>query len=352
MYYLKQVFIIAMILLSVGAVAQTECQEDIDEANKLYDEGVLREAEKIAKRAIETCDLNKTQENEMLKLLASIYYEMDELELGDEYVSEFLKKNPYYVVSKRNDPLQFRDAVNRLKSFPRLSVSLRAGEPIGLITTKKIFPLLDSADYTQAYTTRPIFQAAMEIRWNFNSFISFNAGGGIRIQNILHQVPVYNQLYFNYQEQCYNSNFPVSLNFTIPFGSKFSTELFIGGEFELFLRAKYSYFYTGNSDISDKLSFYLNKKKNNAVIKPDLRNQYRYAALGGMRFVYKIERFGLFADLRYVREFDLYNNPDKHFNDLDLFLSNNYTLADVMFENFDISLGVIYNFFYKVKSKY
>jgi hypothetical protein len=352
MHYLKQFLIAVFLLYSFSALAQEECRDQIEEANKLFEEGQFRQAETKTKDILENCVLSDDQENEMLKLIVSIYYEMDEIELAEEYVAKFVKKNPYYEASKKNDPNQFRDAVKKVKSYPRFSVGFKAGLPLGRVYTKKAFPILERADYLQDYTTKPIIQGGLEFSWNIISFLSINIGSGIRYQKILHQVPQYNGLLFNYQENNLSSTFPLSLGFTIPISRNFSSKLYFGGEIELFMQSKYAYFYSTEANISRDLSFYLSQKISDVKIAPEARNSYRYSMLGGVRFIYKIQKIGIFTDVAYIRELDLYNNSEKHFTDTDLYLNNNYVLGDIMLENLDISIGISYNFLYKVKSKY
>lgn len=352
MIRLKLIFFIGALFITSMAYSQT-CQEDIDKANKLYEEGAYKDAERLVKKTLETCDLDKTQENELLKLMASIYYELDELELGDEYVANFIKKNPYYIPSKKNDTYQFRLAVKKVKTWPRFTLGVKFGSPLGYATATKIYPILDTADYLQDYKIKSGFSTGLEIAWNLNNYLALNIGTGIRVQRLIHQVPQFNNLlFFNYEEQMITANVPLSLQFTLPLNSKIVPVFFIGGEFEYFGAANYTYSYSGDIDNGDNLSFYLNKKRENVTIEPEYRNQYRYAALGGIRLLYKLEKLDFFAEARYIKEFDLYNAPDGRFEDTELFLSNNYTLADLELETIDISIGILYNFSYKVKSKY
>ncbi len=352
MLKLKHLLILLLFLLSGKMIGQNECQDNIDKANKLFEDGIFREAEKLIKKTLVSCSLSKTQEDELLKLISSVYYEMDEIEQGDEYTEEFLKKNPYYIPSKKNDPIRFREAVQKLKSWPRFSVGIRGGLPLGFVETMKVFPILDSAQYLDPYSIKPSFLVALDLGWNLNNFISINFGGGYRVQKIQHRVLQYNLIYFNYEEIASTINIPLTLQFNIPTGSNFIPALFIGGEFNLFSSATYSYSYTGNSSDLGDFSFYLNRKRNNVEIDKQYRNQYRYAALGGIRLIYKLKNFSIYADGRYIKELNLYNNADNHFNDIELNLENNYTLGDLQLENLDISLGFSYHFSYKVKSKY
>jgi len=352
MLKLAPILLILSLLFSINMAAQGSCQEDIDKANKLFENGSYNDAEKLLKKILVTCSLNQTQENEILKLIASVNYEMDELEKGDEYTAEFLKKNPYYTPNKKTDPLPFREAIQKLKSWPRFYFGFRGGISMGFVDTKKVYPVLDTADYNKPYTIKPYFLGALEFGWNIRSFMSLNLGAGLRIQKIQHQVPQYNQYYFNYEEITKTLNVPLTIHFSIPTGGAFFPDLYFGGEYEYFTGATYSYAYTGNSNISQDFTFYLNRKRNNVTIQKDERAAYRYAALGGIRLMYKIKNFSLYADGRYIKEYNLYNNPQKRYTDPDLNIGNNYTLADIQLQNLDISIGFNYYFSYKVKSKY
>jgi hypothetical protein len=352
MFKFKSLFLLLVMLLSIKVAGQSDCQDDIEKAKKLFDDGIFKEADKLIKKTLESCSLSKSQENELLKLIASLNYEMDEIEKGDEYTEEFLKKNPYYIPSKKNDPLQFRDALQKLKSWPRFSVGIRGGVPLGFVETKKVFPVLDTASYGEPYTIKPSILAAMEFGWNITNYFAINIGAGLRIQKIQQQVPQYNQIYFNYEEISNTINVPLTLQLSIPTGGAFFPAVFVGGEFEYFANATYSYSYTGNSNITNDFSFYLNRKRNSVAIAKEQRNAYRYAALGGLKLMYKLKNFSIYADCRYIKELDLYNNSEKHYTDPDLYLQNNYLLGDIQLENLDISLGFLYHFSYKVKSKY
>jgi len=79
----KSFLLLLTLLLSFQIVTLGQCQDDIDKANKLYEDGIYKEAEKLIKKTLVGCSLSETQENELLKLLASILYEIDEIEEGD-----------------------------------------------------------------------------------------------------------------------------------------------------------------------------------------------------------------------------------------------------------------------------
>lgn len=350
-------FRVRLIFISLALTAScfqtfSQCQEEVDKANRLFDEGLFREAEKVTKLALETCDFNKHQYDEMLKLLASIYFEMDEIELGNQYMADFLKRNPFYIGNKRSDPLQFRQALRKLKAFPRFSVALKGGSFLGQVDTKKVFPVLDTADYLQDYTIKPVFQGGIETSLNLNSYFSVGLESNIRIQKMFHQVPQYSQITFHYQEKNFSASFPFTIGFSFPQGRLFSAKVYAGAEIAYFLQATYSYYYSIEGEVSSENSGYLNLKQENQKILPLERNQYRIAALAGIKLQYKLERLNFFVDFRYKREFSLYNNPDNRYENPELYLINNYIFPDMSLNYMDISLGMAINFSYIIKSKY
>lgn len=348
----KLILFFVVILFSNIAIAQENCQDDIDKANKLFEDGIFREAEEVAVKVYESCELNKTQENEILKLIASIYYELDELEKGFEYIAKFVKKNPYYIPSRKKDPFHFREGIKRVKAWPQFTVALRGGYPMGWVATNKIYPILDTADYTQAYKINPVFSGNIEFGWNINMFVSLSTGFGIRMQELTHEVPQYGQVTFNYKETMMNYCLPVTVHLNLPISSRVTAGIFVGAEFEYLGDSRYSYSYETSSATDDRYSIYSFRKRDEVDVDDSYRNDLRIGAVGGIRVLYKLEQFAFFADVRYINEFNLYNNPDTRFDDLDLSLSNNYSMADIEFETLNFSVGFLYNFGYRVKLKY
>ncbi len=346
------VYVIYLVLFPLVVVAQN-CQEEIDKANKLYDEGIYREAEVIAKQILDSCELNKTQRNEMLKLMASIYYEIDELELAQEYVAKFVKKNPNYIPSNKKDTHHFKLAFDKIKSWPSFSLGLRFGGSFGFPNALKIYPNIKRADYTKSYVSKLGLAGALDFSWNISSFIALNTSPGYRSLVFQHQVPMYsNSLTFNYEEESSSIILPIMIMGTIPINDKLYLSMGIGGELSYFLSGSYKYFYDGDRSSSTEISYFLDLKNENGIIESVERNQLRYGALAALRFSYKREKLTFFADLRYTKEFSQYTKEGYKYYNPDLYLLNNYTLADLQISNMDFSLGVQYNFAYRVKSKY
>ncbi len=71
-----------------------------------------------------------------------------------------------------------------------------------------------------------------------------------------------------------------------------------------------------------------------------------------MRLSDRQEKFAFFIDGRYVKEFSEYTDVNYKYHNPDLYMLNNYTIADLQVSNLDLSIGILYNFSYRVKSKY
>jgi len=348
---LKYIIVFLFLTISLQITAQSDCDDELANSQELYEDGDFEGAIKKLKDLLENCDLNKTQENEALKLIASAYYEMDELEIGNEYVEKFLRKNPFYVASKKNDPYTFRETLDKFKSWARLSIGAKIGLPFTTVFTEKTYPILDTADYFQNYSSIPSAFGSIEVAYNFNNYLSFYFGFGLGTQKIKHEVPMYNnQITFKYEESSLFGNLPLYIQYKLPLKSAITSAIYIGGEFRGINEASYSYSYISNGD--EEFTVFLNRKRTNFDIDTEHRTSIRKALIGGAKIVYKINKFSIFADVRYTKEFDLYNNSNSHFVNPDLYMANFYTISDIRFETIDISIGFVYNLWYKVKAKY
>ena len=348
----KVLYLIYSLVFPLAVFAQN-CQEEIDKANQLYEDGIYREAEVITKQILDSCELNKTQRNEMLKLMASIYYEMDELELAEEYIADFVKKNPNYIPSNKKDAHQFKLAFNKIKSWPSFSVGLRIGGSLAMPSALKIYPNSEFGDYTKDYTAKPALTAALDLSWNISNLIALNLGPGYRSYSLQHEVAMFdNQLSFNYEETSNSVFLPVLIMGTIPLNDKLYISLGVGGELLYYIDGAYKYSYSGPGLLTDELSYFQDIKNEDGTIETVERNQLRYGAVAALRFSYRHEKLTFFFDARYTQEFSEYTDKEHKYYNPDLYLLNSYALADLQISSIDFSIGVLYNFAYRVKSKY
>jgi len=354
----KIILIFIISFIASVSYAQSECEDEIQEAEKLYEDGKYSKIVNILEPVLKNCNLSKQQKAEVLKYLAGSYYELDELEDADKYLMKFIKKNPYYELNLSNDPYAFREEFNKFKTWPRFYLGVSSGIPINNIIVEKIYPVLDTSkvDYNQPVTSSQAISFMFNFGWNINKYISINSGGGITLQSLSQSIPMYTGLNFNYKETIIQANIPVYFKFSYPLKNGFIPALYFGAEITQLNNANYSYNYSQEGEIDQEYEFLLAAQRQKENVKIDeleeKRNLNRTAVIAGTRISYRMNRVQIFLDFRYKKELGLYNNPDKRYFHPDLYISNNYVLPDFKIESYQISLGINLNFAYKVKSKY
>jgi hypothetical protein len=146
---------------------------------------------------------------------------------------------------------------------------------------------------------------------------------------------------------------PLSIKFSYPV-KNIVPSVYLGGEYIYMLNSEYYYNYTQNGTYDQKYEFLIAQRKRSDEVL-DLateRNQMRYAAIAGVQIAYKMKKMKIFANFKYRKELNYFNNTDARYNRLDLYLTNYYVFPDIRFESYEVSVGFTYSFFYKVKSKY
>ncbi|RLD63621.1 MAG: hypothetical protein DRI95_11480 [Bacteroidetes bacterium] len=348
----KFVLLISFLFITISSIAQSDCDDKVVEAQKLYENGKYKDVVTILKSVFDDCNIKGEEKKEAMKYFIGAYYEMDELELGEERMIGFLKKHPYYIASKKNDPYAFREELKKFKSWSRLYVGAKVGIPIAMTIVDKVYPILDTADYNQPFTSSQAVAFALEFGWNFNKYISLASGAGFTILSLSQTIPMYQGLNFNYTESTVQVSIPVYIKFSYPLRGGFIPAIYAGAEITSIYSANYSYNYTASNLVNDDLAFYLNRKRENVKIELEERSEYRRSAIAGARFTYQLKKVNFYLDFRYKKELDLYNNSTSRFVAKDLFITNSYVLPDIYLDSYEISAGFIFNFAYKVKSKY
>lgn len=354
---LKTILIVLFSIVASNSFSQNECDDNIQNAQKLYEDGKYNQAVNILESVLTDCKLEKTDKSEVLKYLAASYYELDELEEAEKYMSMFIKKNHGYSGNVNKDPYAFRQELDNFISWPQFYVGLNGGIPINHVVVEKIYPVLDSAtaDYDQEFSSKKAFSAMFNAGWNINKYFSVNAGFGVTTQTLSQSIPLYTGLSFDYGESSIQFNIPVFFKFSYPIKSKIVPSVFIGGELIQLYEAEYSYKYIQTGDISTDYEFLLlphRQKENQRVDIAKDRNVYRTAAIAGVQISYILNRIELNLNFKYRKELDYYNNQNLHYSDPNLFITNNYVLPDFKIESYEITFGISFNLGYKVKSKY
>ena len=335
--------------------SQKNCEDQILEAQKLYDEGKYSQAINILEDVKTECNLKGTKKYETYKYLAAANYELDELEIAQKYMELFLKKQPYYEINLNSDPDAFAEHIDYFKKWPLIEIGLSGGKPFNNIIVDKIYPVLDTSltDYNQEFTTHSSYFFAFDLSINATSLSGFYTGVSYSQQTIAQTIPMFNGIDFNYSEMMKQINIPLSIKFSYPV-KKFIPSVFAGGEIIYTLLSEYSYNYSESGVYAPEYEFLIVQRKHSDV-SLDLdteRNQIRLGAIAGAQLAYKIGKITFFAKFKYRKEFDYFNNNNNHYTKKDLYITNYYVFPDIKFETYEASIGFTYSFFYRVKFKY
>ncbi len=339
------------------AFSQTECDETLTESISLFEEGmydqVIKKIEKFQSKKI-NCKFSKEDKNLIAKLLLSSYLEIDELEIGQKRMDEFLQKNSNYELNSK-DPDVFKDLYSKYLVAPRLAVQINAG--FGKITPdiQKVYGIMDSANYSNPYTSQysPFYGVAIE--WFAFKRLSFSF-------NMESAYLEYKRTITAYEE---DNNFSLTFNESmLKERALFKFTYYPLPRFRIqpafFAGLQSSFLYYSDVDISytfqaysDKLEQYSTFNRNSGGI--DLtkdRTIYNVGLAYGATFYYKINSFRLFLEIKHTEDFLQHNLPKERYSIPNIVFGYQYIDDDFCLTDLSFSLGVSWTFMHKIKYLY
>lgn len=346
---------ILLLLTSLDVSAQNiKCSDLHDSITSFYEKGWYKKTiNLINSENTKKCPITKKNHNKFQKILISSYIEDDELELAEEKLIEFVKKNPYYSIND-DDPEPFKLEVNYYKTHPLLSTYLKIGINRPQFLIQKKYMILDSAYYEEKHTYENNYIPTIGLGVEFHPLKKISVGLGVlyRQQTFNRKIPVYNSYIFNYEETSRYINIPVNILFTTFSFPKFSQQVYLGIEFQNIINSYYSY----NYDIIDNTIQFteqlVNRKQTNVDINKSARTKQKYGYVVGLRHNFKIKNNSAFIEFKYIKEFSNYMNPESHFETPQLYLMNYYTNDDFTINTYEIIIGFNFNLIFKVYKIY
>ncbi|MCB0633302.1 MAG: hypothetical protein R2824_29845 [Saprospiraceae bacterium] len=186
MKQLLHLFLLCL-LITTNSTAQSDCQEQLGRAGRLYEEGQLEEVALVLGPCMQNADLSRPVRREMLALLQEVYLFLDEKELADSVHLELLRLDPFF---RQNEAIpEVRYLQNNFETYPVATYGLR----LGIYPFSR--PLIDQ-EYV-AFDDLTIGSVTYKRRnddqygWTANADLSFNLFGssielatGIGLSNI------------------------------------------------------------------------------------------------------------------------------------------------------------------------
>jgi hypothetical protein len=147
------VFILSYSLFSSFALAQSNCEQNLKQADELYNAGDYDNCISILESSLKKCGFSKKKKEFAFELLTKAYLEQDNLQKANQSVVGLLKNNPYYETKENAEHEDFEILVEKFDALPVLSVGLRNTVMKPSFKTTKINSVLESIDYGAAYQT-------------------------------------------------------------------------------------------------------------------------------------------------------------------------------------------------------
>jgi len=347
----KSILLLVIIIANISLSAQSDCEQELKRAIELYKNGMYQQAVTILNDKISNCHFSNEEKQTIYKTLISCNKELDEQEEANRLTMQFLRKYPIYQVNKSFDDPSFVECFQRFTTRPVFTLNVSGGFNVNSVHINKKYRILDDANYNDDYQTdiKPTFQ--LELQWNLNKNISLNTGlYGLRYQNYSRKIVLYDSLNMNYKETFNHSKLPLYLKLSVPY-KKFSAEIYAGLEIEMLRKAEFSLSFSSES--ASWSQFITSRNGFDGIsVSVDNRNKLRPSVIYGARINYTIKRFNMFLDFRYVKEINTYNNPLKRYVNSNLIYNAYFIEDDIILYSYDISVGISFNFFYRIKSKY
>ena len=337
-----KIFIIALVLglIAYNANAQqTDCSIKLEEAESLYETGMLDSIPGMLRSCI-----NGGFDNEELsrayKLLILTYLFEDYQEMAELTMLKFLKKFPEYEI-KATDPVEFTYLYKSYETVPIYSIGVIVGGNYSNVRIIQPFSKFDINNYNGDYSASGVsFAGGVQIKRYINENIEVNLDL-IYSTKKFEMLQTEGDLSIMYEENQSMVSFPLSATYDLHYGN-LSPFARLGVNVDYLMSATATLEKTSSENELGKV------KPSDIDILND-RNSYNISALVGAGLKYHVKKGYVMFDVRYHLgltnnvnvDSDRWNNEEKDPYD---YIDDNFAV-----NNFFISLGYVFPF-YKTKN--
>ncbi len=326
--------LIFLVVLSFSVNAQqTSCAFKLQEAENLYESGILDSIPSLLRSCINNKGFDDEELSRAYKLLVLTYLFEDYQEMAELTMLKFLKEFPEYEM-KPTDPIEFKYLHNSYKTIPTFSVGLILGGNYSYARIIEPYYQSGLEDYNGEYTAGLKFQGGLQLKKYINDKIDIN----------LDIIYTFKSFEYNSVQLEYNTKYtenqsllsiPVSATYSFKF-NLFDPYVRLGLSADYLLKASADF--VRDDDV----------KESGYDITSD-RNPLNISALVGGGIKYNIKMGYLMIDLRYHYSFmnlvnDEYRYTDSQGNNLK-YDNFKYIDDDFTLNNFYFSFGYVYSFY-------
>lgn len=169
--------------------AQNNCSEQLRQAERRYDEGLLDDIPQMIKPCLNS-GFTKEEKVNAYKLLIQTHLFSDDKKTADEVMYAFLKDFPEYAIAT-TDPKEFVNLYRTYRTDPILKIEASVGTNISLPTVKEFYGLEDLNTAMPEYSSS--FGVNAEVNYLGHLFGDFDGSFGVSFQ--LSRVGYWNEIY-------------------------------------------------------------------------------------------------------------------------------------------------------------
>ena len=349
--YKPRCVLISMLMLILTAFSpvvrgQNECSTKIQEAHKLYEQGMIEEIPQM----LAPCMANgftRTQIIEAYKLIILSYLFDDNQFEAEKTMVEFLKKFPEYEIMP-NDPVEFVYLFESYRTTSIFSFGFTAGFNLTDPRIIEPFSVLDQKNITLKNTMKPGFQFGVGVgryisrKMFINLELKFSENRYGFEEEIITPLPGLNGISsVTYSEKLYKFILPLTISY------EFSAK-------------KLHYFMRGGASVASITGVTGSASRQFAEEIPPVpgetmdiakyRKNIMYAGVAGAGVRYKVPHGVLTAEIRASIGLNNIVKPEKRFENMQQIMKSNHSDDDFAINTFSFSVGYYFSF-YKPKKQ-
>ena len=336
--------IVLLFLFGINLFAypqQTSCSVKLEEAEKLYESGILDSIPSMLRACINS-GFDDDELSRAYKLLILTYLFEDYQETAEITMLKFLKKFPEYEL-KATDPVEFKYLYESYKTIPVYSIGVIFGGNYSYVRVLEPYSLYNTNNYEGEYSSSGIgYQVGLQLKRYITDKIEINLDAIYCAKNFKYNLKQLDSE-LEYIENLTGFSFPLTATYDFKY-KRFTPFVRAGVNVDYLMSASADFKRVVNSEAG------IDDLKNTGVNVLNERNTFNFSLVvgGGVKVFFK--KGYLMFDVRYYE--GLTNNVaenSRYIND-EKWANFQYQDDDFAMNNLNFSLGYVFTI-YKTKKQ-
>jgi len=330
-------FLIIQFVSILAVLAQSNCNNYLDQAQKLYDLGNFNEAVATIKNCapVENDPVKLWQSS---RLLAKSYIGLGDMTAARIATEDMLEKNPLYKTSLIEDSREFVNLINKVNVVPRFSLSLSAAAGIN-VSYPQVINSYGITNDKKTYSNGKAKQFGLFAGYSFSDKVSLQTGVLYAENNFGLKYSVQN-LNFKYNETLTYLQVPLFIRYQLKPKGNFKVFAQAGLITGFLTKAKYD---------MEKSSASLESTNLNSIEVTNNRTKTIFGTLIGAGASYKLREGHVFGEINYQYSFTNINKENTRLDNDNLVYNYFYIDDDLQLNNLTFSLGYTFYLNYFVQ---